>query len=367
MRVAGIGVSAACADEPFRPEVSGTARPRIEAIDVVRGALLVAITCSHALVNLDPRDKRLREIAGALLSGSVGFTTLSGLLVGWFAVVKRDRFARVVRRYRIQAARLVLIAHPILIALMDPASHRALGELASTTLYITDTFAVLFLVVVPMMPRIAPRTRLICGAALLASGAVMRLWVPDSFACQLVLDSLSGSDPSRPHVLASVYGLLPIGGMFLIGAWLGDRLAVAQTARDEQRFIRELDRTRTCAVAIGIALVGAWFVMHQLGAHSLAHVLYLDYESSLYPFYLAITITLLSVALARPLSSPAARVLARLGRHSLFIYVIQYAVVETGPYLLGITGRLSPIGWLGMCGFAMLVLPIASLAWKRGP
>jgi hypothetical protein len=366
MHAAAIEVSAPCAGDSYRPEVSGAARPRIDAIDAVRGALLVAITCSHALVNIDPHYQRLRTIAGAMLSGSVGFTTLSGLLVGWFAVVKREHFGSVVRRYRIHAARLVLVAHPILLCLTFPASHRTVVTYVTTTLFITDTFAVLFLVVVPAMPRIAPRTRLIAGASLLAAGATMRLWVPDSFAGELLLDAVSGSDPSRPHVLASAYGLLPIAGMFLIGGWLGDRLALAQAARDERRFIAELDRARTYAIAIGTTLVGAWFAVHQLGAHALAHVLYLDYESSLYPFYLAITITLLSFALARQLHSPVARVLTRLGRRSLFIYVVQYAVVETVPYLAGVTGKLSPVGWVGLCAFAMLVVPIASLAWKPG-
>src|SRR5258706_4843768 len=142
---------------------------RIDAIDVTRGAMMIAIVWGHVLAELEPGHKGALLLR-LLLSSTIGFTTISGCLVGWFAIVKRDRFDRVIARYTVQAARLLLIVHPLLMAAIYGATGR-LGDALRTT-FITDTFAILFLVVVPIVPAVTARRRLVFGIALLVANAL---------------------------------------------------------------------------------------------------------------------------------------------------------------------------------------------------
>src|SRR5262249_44687610 len=153
---------------------------RVDAIDLVRGVLMIAITWVHAVLAIEPGHDRLVQAARYLLSGTVGFTTVSGLLVGWFAVIKRDRYERVVRRYQVQAARLLLIAHPLMALALFLPNADPFTDYALRTLFITDTLAVLFVAVVPFVPRVAPDLRLAAGVAVLVGGALLDLYSPSS-------------------------------------------------------------------------------------------------------------------------------------------------------------------------------------------
>jgi len=341
------------------------AAPRIGEIDFVRGAFMILITWSHALVNVEPGHHRFTEVARHMLSGTVGFTTVSGMLVGWFAVIKRDRYQRVVRRYAQQAARLVVIAHPLMaIALFLPSRH-AFGDFALRTLFITDTLAVFFLIVVPLIPRVAPGHRFVLGAAIVIANPLLDVLQPASTPLRLIQELFCGVDPSRPHVLLTDYGLLPLGGMFLIGSYLGDRLAAAQRAGDEARFSAGLIRQAAVLAAVSAALVGAWAVVRHLGGTEAARPLYPDYETTLYPLYLAWTMVILSRATRFDWSSTVVRWVVLIGKTSLFVYVAQYYLVQTAPDLLGWKGTLSPLGWAALCLGVVPLMIAGGAAWNR--
>ena len=91
-------------------------------LDVTRGILMAAIMGTHSYMNVDP-DSATGWMRGALtflLAGTVGFTTVSGMLVGYFLAVKRAQLDRVFARYRVQAFRLVLIADVVIAAAVYP-------------------------------------------------------------------------------------------------------------------------------------------------------------------------------------------------------------------------------------------------------
>jgi len=330
---------------------------RIDAIDLVRGALMILIVGAHATLVIEPGHTTLLHATRYLLSGTVGFTTVSGILVGWFAVVKRDRYERVTRRYLVQAARLLLIAHPLMsIALFIP-NDAPLTDYALRTLFITDTLALLFIVVVPIIPTIKPRVRLVAGILIIAIDAVLDLYEAPGPATRLVRELLCGVDPLQQHVLLSDYGVLPLGGMFLIGSVIGGWFAET----DAETFVRRATKLAAWMVGLGAAMVALWRVAHLTHHPELARFLYPDYETTLYPAYLAGTLVMFTIALRmRPLE-----LVALLGRTSLFVYVAQYFLVETGPTLLGWKGALPPIGWLIVWfGSTAMLVPAAS-AWSR--
>jgi hypothetical protein len=337
---------------------------RIGAIDFARGALMVMIICAHATLVVAPEHHRVLMMSRYLLSGTVGFTTVSGILVGWFAVTKRDRWERVTRRYLVQALRLVLIAHPLMALALFLPNDAPLADTALRTLFITDTLAVLFVVVVPIVPHTRPRARVAVAVAMLLADAVLDLYTPPGPATRLVHELLCGVDPTQPHVLLSNYGLLPLGGMFLIGTRIGELYASV----DEDgmpAFEAALARTAAILAGLSAVLVGAWLVARHAGSTQLARLLYPDFETTLYPIYLAFTLLIFSQALGARLDGPVARAVSLFGRTSLFVYVAQYFLVETAPTLLGWREALSPLAWGAVCVPAILGLIPAAAAWSR--
>jgi hypothetical protein len=335
------------------------------AIDVVRGALMISIVLGHAMINLEPGHPRFIQAMHYALSGTVGFVTLSGLMVGWFASVKRDGYDRIARRYAVQAVRLIMIAHPLIaVALFLPTGH-PLGVYLVRSLFITDSLAVLFVLVVPIVPHTTARARLAVGAVLIVSDMLLDVWTPVGPATGLVHELLCGVDPSRSHVLLGNYGLLPIAGMFLVGTWLGGRLAIAQRAGDEAGFARRLAPFAALGTVVSACLVLAWRGAHVLGHPDLARLLYPDYETTLYPMYLGWTLLLYAYAVRLRASHPAVRAVAVLGKTSLFVYVVQYFVVETAPNLLGWNHALPPVILAGYCALSIGVLVVAAAGWDH--
>jgi uncharacterized membrane protein len=328
---------------------------RIEAIDATRGLLMIAIAWSHALANLVPTSP-IHAVANPLLSGTMGFTTISGLMVGWFSIVQRHSFARIERRYAVQAARLVFLVHPLLVFAMFSATGE--GSRVLRSLFITDTLAVLFWLVVPAIPALGPRRCVQLGLGALIANAIAG---PAFEAVPLLHDILCGVDPQGPHVLSGSYGLLPLTGAFLIGSWFGVQLAAARTDEARRAFGSQLARWGIVLLVGSAVLVEIWLVARKLGAHDLAGVLYPDYEQSLYPFYAGATLLVLSVLL-RMRNVPA--ILVHIGKASLFIYVAQYILAWTIPALLGWYGGLGSLGYALLCLALVPLLGVFAWAWN---
>lgn len=340
-------------------------RARIDAIDLVRGALMILIVGAHATIVVEPGHHTMLQATRYLLSGTVGFTTVSGLLVGWFAVTKRDRYPRVTRRYLVQAARLVLIAHPLMALALFLPNAAPFTDYALRTLFITDTLALLFVVVVPIVPGTAPRVRRAAGVVMVVADALLDLYVAPGPATGLVKEILCGVDPLQPHVLISDYGVLPLGGMFLIGSVIGGRYAEAQARGDEAGFADRSARAAAILAGLGAALVGLWRLAHVTGHLELARLLYPDYETTLYPIYLAWTLLMFTHALRAPFAHPLVRAVVLLGKTSLFVYVAQYYLVETVPTLFGWKTDLPPLGWAAVWLCSTVALVPAAAAWSR--
>ncbi|MCE9580291.1 MAG: OpgC domain-containing protein [Deltaproteobacteria bacterium] len=340
---------------------------RVGAVDFARGALMLAIVAGHALTNLAPEHHGFALGINYFLSGTVGFVTVSGLLVGWFTIVKRDRYDRIAARYRLQAGRLLLIAHPLL-ALILFLPHAPVDtsflRFATRTLFVTDTLAVLFFVLVPLAIRIPARARLAIGIAFFLINSIANLVHPVGRATALLHDLFDGVDPNHRHVLFSDYGFLPITGMFLIGSWIGDRLASAQLAGRERAFLLRLVGIAAGLFVLSAAMIGVWAAVHHGIHHDVARLLYPDYENTLYPAYLAGTLLLLAIASRLDLSHPVPRAITLIGKTSLFVYVAQYVLVQLLPYLFGWQGALEPFGWLALTLVASVALVPLAAQWN---
>jgi hypothetical protein len=335
---------------------------RIAGIDLARGYMMCAVTCNHALLNLEHGHWKLAEAARHALFATIGFTTVSGMLVGWFAVAKRDRYERVVQRYRVQALRLALIVHPLIAILIAGPMNESIWDFGTRSLFITDALALLFVTVVPFIPRIASRTRLAIGIALALVSPALAQLSPESDVMRLVQEIACGVDPNKSNILLGTYGLLPMTGFFLVGTWLGDLLA---SARDERELSAWLARRAVWLLAVAIGFVTAWTIARRAGWHDAARILYPDYETTLYPMYLAEAMFVIAIVTRIDPEAPALRALVTIGKTSLFVYVVQYAFVQALPYQLGWKGQMAPWAVAALCIVALVVNAVLGKAWNR--
>ena len=336
---------------------------RLSGIDLVRGYMMCAVTCNHALINMADQHVhwKMLEAAHHALFATIGFTTVSGMLVGWFAVAKRERYGRVVARYRTQALRLALIVHPLIAILIAGPNNSAIWPFMTRSLFITDALALLFVTVVPFVPRVASRARLAIGLSLALASPLLAQLSPSNDALRLVQELACGVDPNQNSLLLSTYGILPMTGFFLVGSWLGDLLA---TARDERELGTWLARRAIWLVALAAALVTVWTVARRAGFTDLARILYPDYETTLYPIYLAEAMFVIAIVTRIDPTAPALRALVTIGKTSLFVYVVQYAFVQALPYQLGWKGAMQPWAVAALCVVALVVNAVAGKLWN---
>lgn len=358
----------------------GPAIRRLTAVDTARGFFMLVILAGHAAANLDksPPSRELEAILSPLFtSGTVGFTLISGVLLGSFAAARAD-MGPVLRRYREQGIRLLLVAHPLIaVALYLPLHRPEDGPLRFFLLrhYMTDLLAVIFLAFAPLVPRMRPHVRLGAGVALMvvhrlldASSALRaRPWL-------LARELLSGVDfHSQDRVLIENYPFLNILGMFLIGTFLGDMVGRAQKSGDLRGQSRRFVTYSMLTPLLALPLLGAWrgfkvgFLPDRESLFRTA--LYPDREGSLFPIYLSLVLAVLGLALGRDASGRAPRWIEErvqvLGKTSLFTYVAQYYLVQTIPCLLGFEHDVSVAFWVVWTIGSILGLFGLSTLWNR--
>jgi hypothetical protein len=318
-----------------------TRRRRIPTVDIVRGVLMTLIICTHALANVDPVSGGVGLTGVRLfLSGTVGFATLSGMLVGYFLVAKADDLKRVFRGYAMRALVLTLVAHPLIsLALNGPIGGGAsFLDFMARSIYITDVLAVIFVTIVPLTPRFSPRARLGAGIALIFAARLLILIPAQGGAWLLVRELLAGIETPGPTVLLSTYPLLTIAGMFLVGSWLGHRFGIAQRTGTLPQLSRRFLVSSAGLVVASLVMLALWAVCRWhiggIDAPSLKKVFYPQYSLTSYPAYLAGVVFLMGLLITRKSVGPLEGFFLVFGRTSLFTYVIQYYVVQTLPWLL---------------------------------
>jgi hypothetical protein len=333
---------------------------------------MVLIIATHALRSLAP-DAAPRAVRLALryaLSGTVGFTTVSGMLIGYFAVARAPDLARIHRRYRTQAIRLLLVAHPLIVlALVGPLARDAPAwDYGLRTLYITDVLALLFLAVVPRVHRAEPLVRLGLGVALIVVARLVWLTPVEPGPLLFARDLLCGIGEGE-RVLLSTYAVLPLAGFFLVGSFVGDRFARAEARGQLDQLGRRFVLAATGLVGLSLALGALWVAGKRgapvLAAEPIRRLLYPDYHLSLYPAYLGLTLALVGLLVRRRSVGPLQRFFLIFGKTSLFTFVVQYYVVQTLPWALGWEGALSTAELAVFLAAALGVLFAAATLWNR--
>jgi hypothetical protein len=360
---------------PAAPAPARGKSSRIAALDITRGWFMIAILAGHSTWNLD-HSPLSRGVHVALVpffrSGTIGFAGVSGILLGSFIATRPD-LTRIFARYRQQGLRLFFLVHILLgLELWGPLGEGAsLHDFILRRWYITDTLALLFIALVPLLPRLSPNRRLVIGIALMAlarplsySSGIESWWL------QLLQDILFGSEARGPHVL-DTYAVSQIGGIFLIGSYVGHHFGLASKRGELVPFARRLLRAVVPLLLASAALVGVWAaVKWELFAGEqpfLRFVFYPDRYMSLFPACMAAVLALLAVICIRSETRPPGlmdRVCLIFGKTSLFTYVFQYLLVQTIPYYLGFKNSMSVVGFAAWTLGACVLTYGAASAWN---
>lgn len=353
---------------------------RLSAIDVVRGTFMITILAGHAASNLNhwPSSHAVEDVLGPFFqSGTVGFSVVSGTLLGSFAATRPD-MTPILRRYRTQGIRLLTVAHVLIALALYPPLHRegtSFLRFLALRLYVTDILAILFLAVAPFVPRVRPKTRLGLGIGALIALRIVRaaIWGTDtpSLLAREILGGVSFQAPR--HVLIDNYALLSITGMFLIGTFIGDVIGRARLRGELREAARGLVRAAMIIQAFTLALIGIYAVF-KLGVlpdpgGGARRAFYPERSGAFFPAYLGFVLALLAIALRRDASGEpltlGERALEVVGKTSLFSYVVQYVLVQTLPHAVGLQRQMTPTVMAAWTAASIAIVVGLAALWNR--
>jgi uncharacterized membrane protein len=347
---------------------AAVSRGRVLAIDVVRGLLMCVIIVGHGLILLN--DSELNRGLSLFISkvtnlGTPGFTFISGMLLGYFERTQSD-FRRIRRKYFIRGLQLLTLAH-LLIALgtYPLREETSFREAFLRYWYITDTLAILFILLPTLVPRWSTRARIMMGTISLLSWKAFSLLAPLSSPLLLITQDLFfGVSPRGNHFLRDTYPILPLAGLFVIGTVLGNGFAKSFVGGTLDRFVNSLRRGVTPLILLSGFLVGLWalgkFYSESGFGSALKFFFYPEKLSSLLPFYIGILFLTLAYFIRKiEIKKQFGRVeeaLALFGKTSLFTYVAQYFLVQALPSLIGWRNQMNAAEMILYVGGTIMVL-----------
>ncbi len=337
---------------------------------------MVMVIVQHAYLNVDETlvPKPFASLIWLSTAfAAVAFVSISGLVMGCFYTLT-PRWTKLYKKTVKRGLVLLVVAHPLINALSyffrmahqpDLYGHLPLAGRVFLDFPVTDTIAVCLLIspVILLLRRASVQWIVVC--VLLLGAQLVPALTPDSGPTGSILKEVflgtAGESPTWYW-----FPLLPWIAIFLSGVGIGRGMAeVAGGGRPVSTFNRQMLKTAVVLALISVALT--------LGHHFLERaVVFTGWRSAvmealrprqhtgLFPGYLSILL-FLYLAASRRLSTAktASRtiwILSVFGRTSLFTFVIQYAVVESIPALLGLTTNIGVGRYLVLLAAGLLTV-----------
>jgi uncharacterized membrane protein len=350
-------------------------RNRILSVDVLRGFAMVLVIIQH--VYLSANIKSIPFIFNFLLwpitsLAAVAFVSISGVMYSYYLYSQPDR-RLAYRRYVKRAAFLLLAAHPAINlasyyfsvdANSRSSGYRAVLDQIVLNFPITDTIGACLLMAPLFIICFSPFQRAVAIVSMLVFTAVIRAFViPIDPHWALLQDATFG-------VLALHkvfwFPLVPWMAIFLTGSFAGKSLVcLKKGALDISALVRGMKNAGIILAVCGVVLIiGYKMLKLTFGSdwsRNLFLAIYPGQTTTLLPVYLAVLALLFSALLQRiDMYGQYNRLfwlLSILGRTSLFTFVVQFAVVESVPAILGFKGSL------GLTGFIVLFVSGMTVMW----
>ncbi len=352
-----------------------TGRNRILALDPLRGIAMVLMILAHAYLNV---NEELLSPALAIFFWflnylpAVAFVWISGTVFSYFLYTAADP-AKTYRRYAARAAFLILLAHPA-INLASLGFTMPLHEtspwyfsLLSQLVFgfpITDTIAVCIFLAPFFIRGIPPLNRaLVILAMLFITPLVVALINPHHSSLLLLKEAFFGAI-GEPRVFWTPF--IPWFAIFLTGSFMGKQLAlVKQKNLSYAYLVQTMYKTGFFLVLMSTVLTIGYKVLKVVFEAdwnpNIFAALYPKQTTSLLPCYLGMLYLIFARLVHRiEIAGHYDRLvwfLSVFGRTALFTFLVQFAVVESMPALLGLRGNI------GLSGFVTLFLIGACIVW----
>jgi len=355
---------------------------RILSIDVVRGLAMVLVILQHSYLHVNMNH--IPSLIGTLLwnitaLAAVAFVSVSGATFSYHLFMQKD-WKMSYRRYMRRALFLLVAAHLAINAISYPFRLTCEHLPHSLSFFknllfafpITDTIALCLLISPVFIMRLRSLSRaLLIFVLLIISRLSVAFFQPVAPFWVLVKEAFFGT-VGEPRIFW--FPLIPWFAIFLSGSFVGEALSrIRQGALDVASFTVQMKKAGIVMAVASILLVIGYKLLKVKFAHAwdpaLFRMLYPNRLGFLLPAYFAALIWMFIAVLHRiHILGQYPRFLWYLsvfGRTSLFTYVVQFAVVESTPAILGYTGSLDIAGLLGLFIIGSGVLFMLSFLYGR--
>lgn len=357
---------------PETPAARIAPRGRIQAIDATRGVAMLFVFLAHfAETYLRKNQVSVRWVHAITQVASPTFMLVSGTLLGYFWVSRKDRFLATILTYAGRGLFLLTLGR--LLILMAHVPHAGGLRGAMHWGFITDAIAGSLILGPFVVARTTPRARAALALVLFClSWVALLVWAPSSRLGQFLQESLFGLHGLKRRFFADVFPFVPWFGIFLIGTCLGERIA---RHPPEPRCERARLAARWSLGFILLALA-LWAVPGLLGRGAGVLTLLEDQQwfnpmrklppsPAYFALYGAIGLAILSSLLyleGRPELTRIRSALEMLGRNSLFVFLAQYFVYFSLFASAGL--EYTPL-WPTLFIASASILVAGTIAWDR--
>lgn len=346
---------------------------RVRSLDAARGIAMLLVCVVHFLGVYDWRQEVGLEwfflpITWICLTASPMMVLISGCLLGHQFAARRDQFVTF-RAHLIDRALFTIIVGHVAIALFRAPNFGLMAAVSHA--YITDTLALCVIFGVYVIPKIKSQLRLMIGMFLgLGSWYVWVAWTPDNASMLLVKSVFLG----QPYKADPIFycPLIPWLGVYLVGSSVGEWIGHFNL-QDYWLASRRLFGVSVAVVfgVTGLQVVRMFMRQGDLLSSSSDWYLYIPNFSKYPPaslyllFYGGVALLILSVLLAgnyRPLwDRISTGFLEPIGRNSLVIFVLQFALYNTMFYLFLKT--MVPVAMIALAILPLSLGVIHQAAW----
>jgi hypothetical protein len=343
---------------------------------------MVLVILQHSYLNINM--KLIPLLMGALLwnitsLAAVAFVSISGATFSYHLFMQPD-WRIVYRRYITRALFLLFAAHLAINMISYPFRMvynnfpDSVSFLTSLLLNfpITDTIASCLLVSPIFIIRFGSVSRALIIASLLIASRIAVAFVNPVTPSFIVMKEALFGTVGEPKIFW--FPLVPWLAIFLSGSYLGQALSrIKQGAVNVPAFMRQMKKAGIMLAACSLILIVGYRLLRMKYANNwdpeLFGALLPNQLAMLLPGLLAVLIWICIAVLHRiNISGQYPRFLWFLsifGRTSLFTYVVQFAIVESAPAILGFTGSLRLAGFLVLFMTGLGVMFFLSFSYGR--
>lgn len=337
---------------------SGLAEGRLLSLDALRGFAMVLVILQHSYLSVAPRlmvGWRNFALWYVTHLAAIAFVSISGATFSYHLFAEGD-WTVVYRKVVFRAIFFLIVVH----FAINLASHYFLASLGpgitpnlSTFQWlvcgvpITDVIGLCLMISPVIILHLNTKIRAILVVLMLtASALIPTYWHPETYEQRMIAEAFVGS---RGEPTWFWWPLFPWLAIFVCGSFVGRALSGLKTGETHVRdLVIALTKwgflLLTCSIAL-ILFYEALRAIYASESHAdLLYALYPRRTTLLLPAYFAILVWLfagfLYVNNVKKHFTRAQWILTVIGRTSLFVFMVQYLIVEDIPAFVGFAGSL---------------------------